>query len=45
MLEHVPGALSSAVSAAGVPAFTFSAGVAGAGPGDSFHDVLGATAC
>ncbi len=34
------GALSSAVSAVGVPASTFIAGVADAGPGDWFHDVL-----
>jgi hypothetical protein len=40
VLGRVRGALSSAVSAAGVPASTFRAGVADAGPGDPFHDVL-----
>ena len=38
--ERMRGALSSAVSAVGVPASTFIAGVADAGPGDWFHDVL-----
>lgn len=40
VLERVRDALSRAVTAAGVPAFTFSAGVADSGPGDSFHEVL-----
>ena len=40
VLERVREALASAVLAAEVPEFTYSVGVADAGPDDSFHDVL-----
>lgn len=40
ILERLRQALAVAVAAAEVPGFTFSAGVAEAGPDESFHDVL-----